>query len=170
MRGTRILWMSSLVLLAAQALLSYAELPARMASHLDLQGHPNDWTSRESFYLLWLVAVAAVNVWVPFVPRLIRRIPSRFWNMPNKEYWLRDDSRRRLLETRLASLAEAIAVPANVLLLVAFQTVYQYNTEGRIRIPTWIFWALVGIVAAVALIYPFRALRTPRGGRADEET
>jgi uncharacterized membrane protein len=72
---------------------SYGELPQRIASHFDFNGHANGWMSRGACTGI-MVATAI------FVPGLIiglmgaaGKIPVSFINLPHKDYWLAAERR-----------------------------------------------------------------------------
>jgi hypothetical protein len=74
--------------------LSYPSLPARLASHFDLQGRPNGWMSRDTcvaFMLGFGVLVPAILVGTMAGSG---RIPVSFVNLPHRDYWL-DPVRRQ---------------------------------------------------------------------------
>jgi uncharacterized membrane protein len=74
--------------MAWQTLHYYPLLPATMASHFDAAGRPNGFQSRAFFFgLMWAVVLLMAVAFVA-TPLLLRHIPPRLLNLPNKQYWL----------------------------------------------------------------------------------
>ncbi len=160
-RPTRILWLLSLATVVVQAGASITDLPGTLATHFDWNGTPNGWSSKTGFYFLWGVIVLVVNVWVPIVPRMVRRLSPTVVSVPNKEYWLQDEAHKERFVGRLSSLLEIVLTLSNLICIAAFQIVVQYNTEGKTRIGPEILIGLILVVLVVSLIYPFLAFRVP---------
>lgn len=88
------------VLFFAYVVSSYGDLPAKVASHFDIQGQPNGWMSRDSCVGFTL----GLGI---FMPALIvglmagaGRIPVSFINLPHRDYWLAPERR----QTAMAAL------------------------------------------------------------------
>jgi uncharacterized membrane protein len=76
---------------------SYSELPARVASHFDIEGRPNGWMSRD------LCAGFSVGLAL-LLPGIIismmagaGKIPVSFINLPHRDYWLAPERRQAAL-------------------------------------------------------------------------
>ena len=72
---------------------SSAELPARFATHFSFSGVPNGWSSHSSY----LTTMSLTGVLMPLIMVVLmsapRWIPSRFINIPHREYWLAPERR-----------------------------------------------------------------------------
>ena len=67
--------------------LIWPSLPARVATHFDLGGHPNGWSSREQ--LLSMTAFLTFGFGGLIVgARLIKSASLDSLNLPNRDYWL----------------------------------------------------------------------------------
>ncbi len=72
---------------AAFALVTWFRLPARIPTHFDLAGNPNDWSSRSLF--AWFVLVAVSFGLQCLIQLLMSPAARDTWNMPEKERFLR---------------------------------------------------------------------------------
>ncbi len=155
------LWLLSVILLIGQSLTGYGELPDRMASHFNAAGEPDGYSSKQEFFLLWYFLIVIVNIWVPLAPMIVRKLPSLL-SVPNKNYWLADESRRERLIGILTDVLSAILFLTNVILMLAFK----YTADVNLGAPppfslSWIIvLAVFGLL--IGIIYPIYALRIGR--------
>lgn len=140
--------------------LSAPLLPERVATHFGGGGRPNGWMSRSS-HLLFL---GAIGVGLPLlfagIARLIKLSPTRFLNIPHREYWL---SPERRSETCAYVSRQLLWLAC---LMVVFFTGIQYltiqaNRMSPVRLPMELFLPLVGAFVlslgawVIALIWRF---------------
>jgi uncharacterized membrane protein len=85
------------VLFFGYVISSYDDLPARVASHFDIEGQANGWMSRD-------VCVGFTLGLGILMPALIigmmagaGKIPVSFINLPHREYWLAPERRQAAL-------------------------------------------------------------------------
>src|SRR5687768_10431534 len=76
---------------------SASQLPARVATHFDFQGHPNGWMSRSGHLtFMWILGTI-----LPLLPVVIlyltRSLPPGLINVPNRDYWLAPERRQETL-------------------------------------------------------------------------
>ena len=80
---------------------TYAQLPAKVASHFDIHGNPNGWMSRGSDIEIML----AVGILVPGIVvgsmGGAGRIPISFINLPHRDFWLAPGQRQSALAVLL---------------------------------------------------------------------
>ena len=81
-------WALGLLLTAADVAWHYPRLPERLATHFNVAGAPDGWSSRGSFLTVWIVTVAVMGVLFPGLRLLVRILPARFINVPRRDYWL----------------------------------------------------------------------------------
>ncbi len=70
-----------LAALAAVAIHYYPVLPARMPSHFDIHGRANDWTGKNTFFLMWgayLIVPYLLITFLPFIDPLKDKIMPKF--------------------------------------------------------------------------------------------
>jgi|WetSurMetagenome_2_1015567.scaffolds.fasta_scaffold90737_2 uncharacterized membrane protein len=140
---------------------SSLELPERVATHFVANGTPDDWMSRDK-HLLFIAAFSIGISWFLACIGLISRfIPARFFNLPNRDYWL---SPEHMDETRLYFSRHMIWMGC---LMIAFfagvqYTIIQANQISPVKMPNELFWPLfisflVAItIWAIALIKHFQ--------------
>jgi hypothetical protein len=85
------------VLGAVHAAYWQPRLPEHMATHFDMSGKPDGWSTKWTFFLIYY-GVAAVSALLLFgVALLFRFLPAGMMNLPNKDLWLSPEHER---ETR----------------------------------------------------------------------
>ncbi len=70
--------------------------PGHVAIHFGAGGDPNGWAPAYVNALIMSGVNLLIFVSFFFTPLLIRITPSRWINLPNKEYWLRDENKTRM--------------------------------------------------------------------------
>ena len=70
---------------------AYPKLPDLLASHFNARGAANGWQTKPAFYGI-LVSVSVLAAVIGFaIPKMIAVLPAQLINLPNKNYWLRDE-------------------------------------------------------------------------------
>lgn len=107
----------------------WADLPETMASHFGAGGRPNDYMSKVPFF--WFLAASAGGsvVLVFAAAGMLKRLPTRWINIPNREYWLATDERRELAMNRIAAPMAWIGLLTAALLAVAVELTIRANLE-----------------------------------------
>jgi hypothetical protein len=85
------------VLFITYVIASYGELPARVASHFDIQGQPNGWMSRDSCVGFTLGLGVLMPAFIVAMMANAGRIPVSFINLPHRDYWLAPERRQAAL-------------------------------------------------------------------------
>ncbi|HQT91559.1 MAG TPA: DUF1648 domain-containing protein, partial [Candidatus Kryptobacter bacterium] len=70
-----------LAAMAAVAIYYYRALPARMPSHIDIHGRVNEWTGKNTFFLMWaayFIVPYLLITFLPFIDPLKHKIAPRF--------------------------------------------------------------------------------------------
>jgi serine/threonine-protein kinase len=87
-----------LALIAAYQLVrAYPLMPDPMAVHFSIDGVPNGWNARTSFFILYASIEAALAVLALALPTIARRIPDEYISIPYRGYWLAPERRERTL-------------------------------------------------------------------------
>lgn len=147
-------WGISFAVVIGLLLVGYLVSPEVMASHFDTQA-PNGFMTRGTFLVFSLVLTCVVNgCYLPFgMRRFVSKLPKRYWNLPDKEWWFRPENRGMLYD-RLVRAMAITGVGTNVVLGVVFAVVFGYNV-GMLGI----MWINVVAIAAVGVslfaIVPF---------------
>lgn len=162
-RLIQILWPLTVALLIIQAIYYYPLLPERLATHFDAAGHPNDWSSKNSFFILWQCIIVFLNAWVPLTGMLVRKLPPSMISVPNREYWMATPARREYLGEVVFIMMGGIFAGANVLLAVTMFQVVQFNLGRASRVgPTEIF-IIVPLIIVFAIGCPLVMLQRKKG-------
>lgn len=139
------IWVLALLFLVFLGYLgaSYGQLPEMVATHFDLEGHPNGWMSRRGhlFFILGLgILFPAV---LPGLVALSRFLPDSSLNLPNREYWL---SPQRRGETRafLGQHALWFSSLAVIFTLGVHHLIVRANLQPGVRLSPLMLWSLVG--------------------------
>ena len=80
-RGLTVLVWLALPVTGALYALSWDQLPARLATHFDLQNHPNGWMSREASLILSLALAALVAATANWILSQVRRPDPAAWGL-----------------------------------------------------------------------------------------
>ncbi len=164
----RILW-----LLAAAAVLQiawhYPQLPANVASHFDGQGRPNGWMSRDGFFLLYGAMLALQLAIFGAGFRLMRRLPDRWFSLPNRDYWLAPERRGATL-----GYLEGWGLWMGCAVVAFIMGIFQLAIDANLKQaplplgPTWMllggFFAFTGIAVARLLLRFARRPAPPASG------
>ena len=73
----------------------YPQLPERMATHFGPNGQADGWMSKSAFTAFFLIMITFMTALMSGIGTLIRVLPPEMINLPNKEYWLAPERRRK---------------------------------------------------------------------------
>ena len=76
---------------------TYGDLPAKVASHFDIEGQPNGWMSRETCVGFTLGLGILMPAFIVGMMGGAGRIPVSFINLPHRDYWLAPERRQAAL-------------------------------------------------------------------------
>ncbi len=102
------------------------DMPVRVAMHFAANGQPDGWLNREGW--LWLNAgLYGINtLFFLVLAWLLNYLPSRWFSLPNRDYWLAPARRRASLDM-LSSWLHVVGIANNVLFLNLVDLIYQVN-------------------------------------------
>jgi uncharacterized membrane protein len=86
-----------LFLAVAYILFTADSLPARVASHFVADGSANGYMPRSGYLTLMLALIVCLPLLLVLLQGVLRFIPQRFLNLPNREYWLAPERRAATL-------------------------------------------------------------------------
>ena len=156
-RGLGGTWAGAVVVGCVTAIaLTVDRLPERVASHFDVSGFANGFSTRLQYAVLTLGLTALLSV-VPaaLIGILVRRRPDRI-NLPNKEYWLAPERRAAALRF-LDHFANWLAAGFASFMLAAHLLLLRANAVSPPRLENRPFIALL-IAFCVLLIAGIGAL------------
>ena len=149
------------VLLVVYAMLHfsslYAQLPERVASHFDAQGHANGWQAKQAFIQVF-VLVSALAAAIGFgVPRIIAVIPAQLINLPNKEFWL---SPEHLAETQefLSGYFAWFGCAMFFIMISTFDYAVAYNLHPDNRPDISRLWYILAGFLAFVIVWSIRMM------------
>ena len=88
------------------SLVSWVILPDTVAIHFGHDGMPDGWAPVWLHVLLFLGFQLVLFVTIYFGSRLSLGLHSRWVNLPNKDYWLREENLPRAQETMASTMTE----------------------------------------------------------------
>lgn len=123
-------------------------LPEVVASHFGASGAANGWMPRDTHVLLAQGLFAFLTALFCFMGWIMARIPAKWINLPNKDYWLaaeREANTRR----HLSGWGYGFGAVINLFLIFAFHLVYRANLSDPVAFDsTAMTVALVAFVIA----------------------
>jgi serine/threonine-protein kinase len=151
-----------LLLVVLQAGAYYPRLPETVASHFDISGEPNGWTSKGAFLGLSVGIALLLAGCFGLLPMILRKLPAAFINVPNRNYWLAPERRPETVE-RLRAEMLWLGVVAQLLVLVIVELVARANLTARPHLPSppWWLLAAAGSVTLFWLARVFWMFRVP---------
>ncbi len=142
-----------------QALYYYSELPETVASHFDLNGNPNAWSSKEFFITFYYVIIGIVASLFLCISLFLSKIPVSLINLPNKDYWLSAEHKEETfayIEKQLLLFGTATLL----LFLFTFHRTFQLHL-GRIDkleylAPALLIYIVFSAIWCIGLFLRFR--------------
>lgn len=152
-----------LVALVVRIALVWAALPPVVASHFDAGGTPNDTMGRLGFFILMGVIMGGTVLLLFGMPLFLRSLPSHMLNVPNRDYWLANDTRRIEALDRLAAFLGWMGAATTALFALALELTIRANLSGGRLQGGVLMVALVAyaVVTVAAIAWQMRALRVP---------
>ena len=157
-----------LLLALAAAHISYfaPRLPDTVVSHFDASGTPNGWMPRQAFLLLYGVLVLVLCIPFLLLGPLIKVIPDRLVNLPNKQYWL-EPSRRAETYAYLQQWGYWFCDVLLAFLISTMHLAIRANLQPDHRLSPMLWFFMIGFVCTaigmtVALFMRFKRLPEPR--------
>ena len=145
-----------LLLLAAagvvQLLHYYPLLPDTMASHFDGTGRPDGFQSRDAFFALSALMLMLTVVIFGGLGVLFRTIPSKWFNLPNRDYWLAPERREATIET-ISGQMEWFGAASLALYLFVIQMVVETNRTNEPKLDSGTMFAVLGIYLLFAGVW-----------------
>jgi uncharacterized membrane protein len=158
-----------LLLLAAagvvQLLYYHPLLPQNVASHFDGAGEANGFQSRNGFVALSGSVLILMVVLFGGLGALFRTIPSSWFNLPNRDYWLAPERREETLDEILRRMEWLGAVSLGLWLFI-IQMVLETNLTPEPRLEARATWIVLGLYLAYTAVWAVRFLlrfRKPAG-------
>ncbi len=161
MTTPKLFWLFSLAVLLLQAALAFPDLPDQMVTHMDLNGTPDGYGSRNEFFFAFGLAVLVINIMPPLVQLLMRRLPESLVNLPYKEYWFADAARKAKAINHVYGMMALTMGLVNVMFILILQQVTDLSTGRPSFLPVWLIWCIIPLLILFPLLYLFRIFRVP---------
>ena len=140
--------LATLLLLGAAGIVQlvhyYPILPETMASHFDGSGRPDGFESRNGFVVFCASMLVMTLVLFGGMGALFRRIPTKWMNLPNRDYWLAPERREETIEA-FAGQMEWFGAASLALYLFVIQMVVETNRTSEPRLDSRSMFLVLGI-------------------------
>lgn len=156
-----------IMIFVANLLLALAALvvgPPQVAIHFGAGGEANGWAPAVVSAILMIGVNVMVFASFYFIPRILQGMSPQWINVPNKEYWMRDENRARMEELFAESMYQFGAATHLLLFLVSLLAL-DANMSEPVRLNDGIFWvcfALYMTYTAYWTVKLVRAFRLPK--------
>ncbi len=107
-RAATVAYLLVYVAYLAYVVATSAQLPERVATHFGAEGRANGWMSRQGYLIFEAVFPLLISLILVGTASLVRLFPTRFVNLPRKDFWLAPGRRALtagILRSRMAGLA-----------------------------------------------------------------
>jgi len=141
--------------------------PSTMAVHFGAGGDPNRWASANTNALFMTGIDVLLFAAFFFVPQLMRITPDRWVNLPNKDYWLRDENRGKM-EAILSDQLYKYGTLMFAFMFVVGLLVLQANLSDPVRLRGDLFWWPFGFIMAYTVYWVvkiYTVFRVPKEDR-----
>lgn len=129
------------------SLSSLGILPARVAVHFGPGGAPDGWASSLTSTSIMLGVQSLLFLGLYLVPRWLARVPSRWVNLPHRDYWLAPERRAQAL-SRLSDHLWRYGTALFLFQLVAGLLTLQANLSDPVRLNEPLFLAALFVFLA----------------------
>jgi len=121
-------------------------LPEVVASHFSASGAANGWMPRDTHILLAQGLFLFLTATFCFMGWIMARIPAKWINLPNKDYWLAGE-REAATRRHLAAWGHGFGAVVNLFLIFAFHLTYLANLSDPVALDSTAM--IAGLVAFV---------------------
>ena len=164
MRFTFLFAVLLMAVAVAQYVVYYDRLPETVASTFGGAGEPVGWASRQAMFGFYAGMMGLFLVLFGLV-RLLVRLPSRWINIPRRDYWLAPVRREATLRVLESQLGWFLVVTLAYLVLV-MQLVLRANLLDPPRLEQQSFWIYFVVYMVYATVWTIwlvvRFCRAPR--------
>jgi hypothetical protein len=126
-----------------QAGFYYGGLPPEVATHFAPGGKPDTFTAKDGFILFYLAFTFFIPALLFAVGSLLARLPARFLNLPNKDYWLAPARRAETIR-RLSAGFRTLGLMSGLFLVAVGQLVIRANMQSPPRLDEDGVWVFLG--------------------------
>jgi uncharacterized membrane protein len=139
-------------------IVSFSVCPSKVAIHFGPGGEPDGWAPAYINALIMTGVDMLLFVSLFFSPLLIRRMPARWINLPNKDYWLKDEN-RSVTEALLSGQLFRFGTVTFVFMFIVGLLALQANLATPVRFREEIFWWPLGLFMAYVAYWTVNIMR-----------
>ena len=164
MRIPLLLFLAVLAASIAHSLHYYPQLPERMASHFNASGQPDGWSTPAAFLCFDIGMNAFMAAVFVLLPLFMARIPTRWWSLPNRDYWLapeRLDQTIRLVRVQMLWFGAATLALLAVVKHLAIQANLMEEPHLSTRTMVYVMGLYFGFVAVWSVRFIMMFYRKP---------
>jgi len=162
MKNIKLLWIFSILFLIYQVYSSYSYLPERMATHFDMSGNPNGWSSKNSFFVTWYIMIFFMNGIFYLISKIIHKIPESMINIPNKRYWFETEERKKESINRAIAILPGTAFLLNIFWSFVYESILHNNTGMGFNLPVWGMFVYLAIMMILIMGYTILSFKKPK--------
>jgi len=139
------------VLAGLQFAVYYGQLPDTVASHFGARGVPNGWMSKRGFF--WFEAGLLAVLLLSFAGStwLCRKLPSKWVNLPHKDYWLAPERKEQTLAV-LSDFMLRMGAATMLFMVCIQQLVIDANLRETVQLSEKV-WVLLGIFVIYLVVW-----------------
>lgn len=126
---------------------AFVMCPSDVAIHFGSGGKPDGWAPAHVNALIMLGVHVLIFVSFYFTPRLIRITPPRWINLPNKQYWLKEENKGRM-ESMFTSKLHEFGTLTFIFMFIVGLLALQANLSNPVRFREELFWWPFGLYMA----------------------
>ena len=142
-------------------------LPDRVAMHFSGGGEPDSFGSKY-FYAIMLCLIELVTFSVFFfIPYIVMKSPPGMMNLPNKEYWLKEEN-RHALRSKIAPLFYEFATVFFMFMFAVNLLAVKANLSEPVRLDNRLFFSILIVLllyTAYWCVKFFLSFRIPKESR-----
>lgn len=136
---------------------SLTVLPDEVATHFGAGGEADSFGSRETSAGILMALDTGMFCLFLFIPWLIGRIPSRFMNIPNRDFWL-DEENLPLTRGMLTALMHEFGAALMVFMFAAKWLTIKANMSEPARLDNLAFFTALGLFLAYTVYWCVKML------------
>jgi uncharacterized membrane protein len=145
---------ANLILMAV----SLAVLPDQVAIHFGGGGRPDSWASKEFNAAVFLVLEVPFFLLFYFASRLSLGLPRQFLNVPNKDYWLREEN-QALFQKKFGGYMAEFGVAIFIFFFCISLLALQANLSDPVKLNERLFLLVFVIYMLYTLLWLVRLVR-----------
>jgi len=141
--------------------------PGEVAIHFGLTGEADGWAPSHVNALLMSGVSVLIFVSFYFVPHIMRWTPDRWMNIPNRQYWLREENRDTMTTIMTGHLYQYGVLTFLFLFALGLLSL-DANLSAPVRIRLDLVWWLLGLYLGATVYWLIRmqlAFRIPKESR-----